>query len=77
MLKVPLVPGSDSFAAHGPGSLVDVETVLFDLASDPRQQRPLRDADVEARLLAAVERCMVRHDAPAEAFRRFGLRRPA
>ena len=32
----------------------DTTTVLFDLASDPAQLQPIRDAVVEARLLSQI-----------------------
>lgn len=73
VLKVPLVAGSSSFAAHGPGAVVDQQTVLFDLRDDPGQHAPYRDAATEARLSEAIASEMERHDAPKEAFRRFAL----
>lgn len=51
----------------------DLGTRLFDLDADPNQERPLRDEDVEMRLLAAVVAIFEAHDAPAEIYSRYGL----
>ena len=51
----------------------DADTRLYDLAADPRELHPYRDAAVERRLLAAAARIMRAHDAPAEMFRRFAI----
>lgn len=46
----------------------DDETMLFDLRSDPRQERPFRDAGVEERLYGEIARILREHDAPREVF---------
>lgn len=48
-------------------------TQLFDLASDPDQLSPVRDADLELRLATALRDAMVAADAPEEQFQRLGL----
>ena len=48
-------------------------TQLFDLATDPHQQSPLQDADLELRLATALRDTLVTSDAPAEQFDRLGL----
>lgn len=53
----------------------DIGTVLFDLARDPRQERPMRDQAVEARLVHGIRANLETHDAPAEFFHRYGLGR--
>lgn len=73
VLKVPLIPGTATFAAHGPGAVVDKSTVLFDLETDPGQFSPLRDSAVEKRLKALIVEEMRRHDTPPEALRRLDL----
>lgn len=55
------------------GSIQETNTVLFDLASDPGQMKPVSDPGVEARLVDQMRRLMQRNDAPQEAFRRLGL----
>jgi arylsulfatase A-like enzyme len=47
--------------------------LLFDLQADPRQEWPIRDAAVEARLTRHLVRLMRENDAPAEQFERLGL----
>lgn len=49
------------------------ETLLFDLATDPRQERPLQDRAIEAMMLARLVRLMRESDAPPEQFERLGL----
>ena len=48
-------------------------TLLFDLQTDPRQQTPLQDAEVEARMIEHLTRLMRQCDAPPEQFARLGL----
>ena len=51
----------------------DLGTVLYDLATDPGQERPYRDAATEARLLTAAVAELLRHDTPLEVYRWYGL----
>jgi arylsulfatase A-like enzyme len=51
----------------------ELHTMLFDLASDPHQERPIQDAAVEARMIGRLVRLMRANDAPPEQFRRLGL----
>ena len=50
--------------------------LLFDLASDPAQQTPLRQPETEERLLRRMAELMAENDAPPEQFARMGLRAP-
>ena len=47
----------------------DIGTVLFDLVQDPRQERPMRDESVEARLRDGIRAELEAHDAPVEFLR--------
>jgi len=47
--------------------------LLFDLAVDPDQERPLTDGTVEARLVARMKELMTENEAPGEQYRRLGL----
>jgi len=58
------------------GGYEDTTTVLYDLQDDYEQARPFRDAQIEARLQAAMTEVMRRNDAPPEAFTRLGLPQP-
>ena len=73
LLKVPATPKSPVYFGHGPGGQQDTNTVLYDLARDPGQLAPIRDAAVETRLVEAMERLMRACDAPEESFRRLAL----
>jgi hypothetical protein len=62
--------------ARGSGSWRDVTrfgTLLFDLQADPKQEHPIRDLEVEARMIALMIKLMKANDAPAEQFERLGL----
>ncbi|MFC9561700.1 sulfatase [Agromyces sp. NPDC056965] len=48
-------------------------TMLFDLSTDPGQEHPLRDAEIELRMARLMTRLMRESDAPAEQFERLGL----
>ncbi|NLD45318.1 MAG: sulfatase, partial [Chloroflexi bacterium] len=52
-----------------------LDTLLFDLESDPAQEHPLEDADgaVEARMVEHLVRLMRENDAPPEQYARLGL----
>ncbi|MEO6566272.1 MAG: sulfatase, partial [Casimicrobiaceae bacterium] len=77
LLRVPATPKSPVYFGHGPGGQQDTQTVLYELAHDPGQVTPVRDAAVEARLIEAMTRLMRANDAPAESFSRLGLVSPA
>lgn len=49
------------------------ETMLFDLADDPGQMRPLVDAEVEERMADLMVGLMEANDAPVEQYERLGL----
>ena len=51
-----------------------VGTTLYDLATDPRQKKPFRDAALERRFHEGIARVLRAHDAPAEIYD--ALRRP-
>ena len=74
VLKVPALPkypGGGRFLT--PGFFQDTETVLYDLAHDPGQTTPIRDAAVENRLARLMTALMRDTDAPPEAYTRMGL----
>jgi hypothetical protein len=48
-------------------------TLLFDLQTDPGQEHPLDDPDVEAKMIQHLVRLMLANDAPSEQFERLGL----
>jgi arylsulfatase A-like enzyme len=73
LLKVPVIDRSPMFDNYGPGCLLQNQTVLFDLATDPGQERPLADPAVEARMASLMRALMAANDAPREAFARIRL----
>ena len=52
-------------------------TQLFDLATDPRQERPFRDEAVEAGLRESIRDILDAHEAPQEIYLRYGLSQAA
>ena len=48
-------------------------TLLFDLETDPRQEKPLHDARIEAMMIQHLMRLMLDNDTPPEQFERLGL----
>jgi arylsulfatase A-like enzyme len=48
-------------------------TALYDLATDPRQESPISDPDVESRMCRLLAELMLASDAPTEQFQRLGL----
>jgi hypothetical protein len=50
-----------------------VGTTLYDLATDPKQTRPFRDAALERRFHAGIADQLRLHQAPAELYARYGV----
>lgn len=48
-------------------------TLLFDLEGDPKQNSPIEDLEVEARMIKLLAELMRQHDAPAGQFERMGI----
>ncbi|HEX6144389.1 MAG TPA: sulfatase [Geminicoccaceae bacterium] len=55
------------------GGFEDAVTALYDTDADPGQADPIRDPEVEARLIGAMLEVMAAHDAPPEAYARLDL----
>jgi arylsulfatase A-like enzyme len=55
------------------GTPTELDTMLFDLLSDPGQTTPVQDAEAEARMVAGLQALMQRNDAPPEQYVRLGL----
>ena len=49
------------------------QTVLYDLAADPKQERPLHDPKIEQKMIEHLIRLMRENAAPAEQYARLGL----
>jgi arylsulfatase A-like enzyme len=72
-LKVPVAETSAMYKTYGPGQMLEDETRLYDLATDPGQQHPLDDPAAEARMAGLMAELMAALDAPPEAFARLSL----
>ena len=48
-------------------------TLLFDLESDPKQENPIQDEEVEGRMVEHMVRLMKENDAPTEQYERMGV----
>lgn len=73
VLRVPSLPNAKRPPNDQKGGLADAETVLFDLANDPRQSRPILDPEVTDRLKTAIAGHFAQHDAPPEIYALYGL----
>lgn len=54
-------------------SAYDFGSMLFDLSSDPGQEHPLINAEIERRMIALMLELMRANDAPPEQYQRLGL----
>lgn len=72
VLKIPAAPDARRPPMQG-GGFEDTETVLYDVAADPGQTRPVDAPETEARFLAAIAAEMARHEAPPELYARFDI----
>ena len=77
LLRVPVHRRSPLHRYYGPGSMIENDTRLYDLATDPGQLRRLADPALEARMTALMAARMTANHAPPEAFVRLGLKPPA
>ena len=75
--KVPVIERSPMYNNYGPGALIESDTRLYDLDTDPGQDRPIRDDAQERRLMRLMAGLMAENDAPPEAFRRLEIALPA
>ncbi|HUG60808.1 MAG TPA: sulfatase, partial [Methylomirabilota bacterium] len=73
LLKVPMIDRSPMFNNYGPGAMIEGDTRLYDLQSDPGQETPLQDPAVEARMVGLMRALMDRNEAPPEAYARLAL----
>jgi arylsulfatase A-like enzyme len=76
VLRYDALPNAMRAPMHDFSGFGDVGTVLFDLERDPRQERPMRDEQIEARLKDGIRVVLEAHDAPAEFVDRHHLGRP-
>jgi arylsulfatase A-like enzyme len=72
-MKIPMIDASPMFDNYGPGSLLERETRLYDLSTDPGQLRSLNDPAAEQRMIDHMLRLMRENDAPSEAYKRVRL----
>jgi arylsulfatase A-like enzyme len=73
VLRYDALPNAMRAPMHDFRGFGDIGTVLFDLVDDPRQERPQRDEEVEARLRAGIAAVLAAHDAPGELLARYGV----
>ncbi|MDL2403526.1 sulfatase [Rhizobium mayense] len=76
LLKVPVIERTPMNQHYGPGAMIENDTRLYDLVSDPGQDHPLRDESVEAAMTELMLGLMRDNDAPPEAFTRLELQSP-
>lgn len=76
LLKIPVSDRSPIYETYGPGALLEDETRLYDLTSDPGQEKPLNDPAAEQRMTELMLGLMLANDAPPEAFQRLELSPP-
>jgi arylsulfatase A-like enzyme len=72
LLRVPALDTARRPPMQG-GALADARNVLYEVATDPAQHRPVPDTETEQRLLRAMVRIMEAHEAPSELYQRFDL----
>ena len=77
LLRVPVIDRSPMYNNYGPGAFIESDTRLYDLASDPGQDKPIHDDAQEKRLVRLMAKLMAENDAPPEAFSRLELALPA
>lgn len=72
LLKVPALKDAKRPPMQG-GGFAETHTRLYDLNDDPKQDSPVRNAEIEAWFDNKIRCEMQRHEVPNEAYNRFGL----
>jgi len=73
VLRVPVIASSPWYNSHGPKVMADTKTALYDVSTEPHQETPLRDSELEQSMAAAMVQLLKTNDAPPEVFRRLNL----
>lgn len=73
LLKVPVIERSPMYHNYGPGQILESDTRLYDLKTDPGQEKPIADPETEKRLVDLMLGLMKANEAPPEAFIRLDL----
>ena len=76
LMRIDALKDARRIPIHDGATFEDVGTKLFNLADDPRQERPIDDPAVAARMRRLIARIFADHDAPAEMFARMHLDDP-
>jgi hypothetical protein len=72
VMRIPSRMGAKDGLLKG-ATIEDARNVLYDLADDPGQERPITDEAAEKRLVGLMSDLMRKLDAPGAVFRRLGL----
>ena len=76
LMRIPVHRRSPLQRYYGPGTMIESETRLYDLETDPGQLHPLSDPAVEARMIGLLRELMAANHAPAEAYERLRIDPP-
>jgi len=77
LLKIPMHRRTPMHKHYGPGNMIENDTRLYDLQTDPGQQVRLDDPEVERRMIGLMTELMRANHAPPEAYVRLELDPPA
>ncbi|TPW31872.1 sulfatase [Pararhizobium mangrovi] len=77
LLRIDALSDANRVPQHDDQTFQDQWFALYDLESDPRQECPIRDAEVEARLYSQMHAILADIDTPREAYGWYGLECPA
>ena len=73
VLKLDALPDAKRIPQHDGQTFQDASFALYDLARDPRQMNPIRDAQLEARLYAGLNELLAGLEVPDSTWRWYGL----
>ena len=74
-LRMKLDPKNTQVGQDG-DTLEDCETTLYNIETDPKQETPIDEPDVESRFALEIARYFAEHDAPSELFKHFDVVQP-
>ncbi len=73
VLQIDALMNAARIPIHDGEQFQDLGTRLYDLETDPKQERPFRDHAIERRMAQSICDALEAHDCPSELYDRYGL----
>lgn len=74
--QIPLLKIPAHYVKNCTKSDITKDRLLFDISTDPSQEHPLNDTEIENKMISLMQKLMQENHAPEEQFLRLGLKKP-